>query len=103
MKIKTEAWLSDPEYWLFVFRLKSYVEANKTGSDLLDAAMEGRQKSPEAVLKILEVVVRHFGSGKIFDHFYNAALEYLLRSGVSDAQKVLAKRLLPPKLSVVPD
>jgi len=50
------------DYWKFVFRVKEYASA-KSGAELLDAILEGRQKDSENLLKIWKIISAHFELG----------------------------------------
>jgi|HubBroStandDraft_2_1064218.scaffolds.fasta_scaffold00704_2 hypothetical protein len=68
-----------------VMRLIEVSRSNGQES-LLDAALEGREKSPASVAKLFTFVRKNIGEGNATNKFWNAAAPFLISSGWSAEQ-----------------
>jgi hypothetical protein len=77
-----------------VFRLMD-ISQNPTIEDLLDAALDGREKTIESVTKLHTFVLQKFGEGvttagasgsRTTDKFWEACSEFLRASGMTDEE-----------------
>lgn len=94
MTSKTEAEIKESLVGREIFRLMD-VSQNPKVEDLLDAALDGREKTIESVTKMYTFVLRHFGEGvttagsigsSTTDKFWQACGEFLRASGVTDEE-----------------
>jgi hypothetical protein len=74
-----------------IFRLLD-ISRNPKTEDILDAALDGREKTVESVSKLYNFVLRHFGDfasntpDTVVAKFWNACSEFLTASGWTTKQ-----------------
>ena len=92
MTIKTEVEIKESLIGREIFRLLDISQNPKT-EDLLDAALDGREKTIESATKLYTFVLQKFGEGittagpagsRTTDKFWEACSAFLRESGVRD-------------------
>lgn len=94
MTSKTEVEIKESIIGREIFRLMD-VSQNPKVEDLLDAALDGREKTIESVTKLYTFVLQKFGEGvstagsirsSTTDKFWAACSEFLRASGMTDEE-----------------
>ena len=85
----------------------------KTGDELIEAALVGRELTPQSVFKLAEIAERefggdlrmfghHIGNSDLYDRYHDACLGWLEANGMPSAEKALADRFKPdPSVSIL--